>query len=107
MNLSQNPTQAELRALFAAADDEAGHHILWVDTDGQVHLTLLDETTVLTEFTKAYPTTRLRFEAFCVGNSSVGPDAANDVEHINRYYNWLIEAWQSAAGARHGEIFVD
>lgn len=107
MNLNQSPTKEQLRALLAAADDEAGHHILWVDTSGHVNLTLLDDSIVLPDFAQAYPTVRLRFEAFCIGNDYVGKEAANDDQHVNRYYNWLLEAWASAEGARPGEIFVD
>jgi hypothetical protein len=92
---------------LAAADDEAGHHILWVDTGGQVNLTLLDDSVVLTEFSNAYPNVRLRFEALCVGNGYVGPEAVDDDAHVNRYFGWLCKAWENAAGARPGEIFVD
>jgi hypothetical protein len=106
MNLNQTPTEHQLHALLAAADDGVDHHILWVDASGQVNLTWLDDSVVLTEFSKAYPHVPLRFEAFCVGNGYVGNEAAADA-HVNRYFGWLCEAWANAAGARPCEIFID
>jgi hypothetical protein len=107
MNLNNSPTKDQLRSLFAAADDEAGHHILWIDTSGQVHLTLLDDSVVLSEFSQAYPNVRVRFEAFCIGNGYVGDEAAHDDGHVDRYYAWLVQEWTKAAGARPGELFAD
>jgi predicted phage gp36 major capsid-like protein len=37
MNLSENPTKEELKALIARSDDNEGDHILWVDRDGDVY----------------------------------------------------------------------
>ena len=107
MNLNETPTRDQLRALLADADDEAGHHILWVDTNGKVNLTLLDDLVVLTKFSTAYPSVRLRFEAYCAGNGYVGLEAANDDEHVDLCFSRLCAAWQNADGARPGEIFVD
>lgn len=107
MNLNNAPTKEQLCSLLAAADDETGHHILWIDTEGQVHLTLLDDSVSLTEFASAYPTVRVRFEAFCAGNGYVGVDAAEDDEHVSRYFHYLQQEWEGAAGAPPGEIFAD
>jgi len=107
MNLNNAPTKEQLSSLLAAADDEAGHHILWVDTGGEVHLTLLDDSVSLTEFSSAYPTVRIRFEAFCAGNGYVGADAAEDEAHVSRYFHWLQQEWAGAADAPPGEIFSD
>jgi hypothetical protein len=41
MNLNSNPTIADQCALFAAANDSAGHHVLWVDNLGEVHLSCI------------------------------------------------------------------
>lgn len=41
MNLNKNPTVRQLKDLFRVADDEAGHHILWVNKEGDVRVTLL------------------------------------------------------------------
>ena len=107
MNLNQTPTKEQLRSLLAEADDNAGHHVLWVDTSGEVHVSQLGQEGSLTEFSKTHPTVRVRFEAWIRGNGYVGPDAASDDAHVTRYFNWLKEAWASADGARPGEIFVD
>lgn len=107
MNLTSNPTKQQLSALLAQADDEAGHHVLWIDTAGEVHLTLLDDSISLPDFATAHPTVRVRFETFCAGNSYVGPEAAKDDEHVKRYFNWLLSEWTAAKDKRPGEIFAD
>lgn len=107
MNLTRNPTKQQLSDLLAHADDEAGHHVLWIDTAGEVHLTLLDASISLPDFAAAHPSVRVRFETFCVGNSYVGTDAAKDDEHVTRYFNWLLSEWTAAAGQRPGELFAD
>jgi hypothetical protein len=93
MNLNNNPTKDQLKALFHAADDEAGHHIMWIDAAGDVRVTLLPEDMSPVHWEDNYPTTRFRFETFCAGNGYVGPDAANDEEHVTRYFNWLKRTW--------------
>jgi hypothetical protein len=107
MNLNNAPTKSQLSALLAGADDDAGHHILWIDTAGQVRLTLIDDSVLLTEFAAVYPTVRVRFEAFCVDNGCVGTEAADDEEHVSRYLDWLQQEWAMAADAGPGEIFAD
>lgn len=107
MNLNQNPTKDQFKALLSAADDEAGHHVLWVENSGEVHVSLIPPGTMLPEFSKTYPTVRLRFETFCQGNGYVGPEAAEDDGHVARYFGWLLDEWRDAQNARPGEIFVD
>jgi hypothetical protein len=41
MNLNDNPTLEQFRALLRLHDDLAGHHVLWVRKDGEVMLTCL------------------------------------------------------------------
>lgn len=106
MNLNQNPTKEQLKDLFRVADDEAGHHILWVDVDGKVHVTLLPETVTPSGWEDAFPTTRFRFETFCVGNGYVGPDAADDDDHVNMFYHWLVKTWAGRGQGNKAE-FVD
>jgi hypothetical protein len=43
MNLNSNPTKAQLQKLIKSCDDNEGAHILWVDRQGEVFITLLDE----------------------------------------------------------------
>lgn len=107
MNLNQKPTKAQFCALIAAADDEAGHHVLWVDHDGQVNLTLIEDSVVLSQFSKTHPSVRLRFEVFCEGNGYVGKDASEDDDHVDRYFARLNTDWENAKSARPGEIFAD
>jgi len=38
LNLEQQPTLKQLQEIFAAADDSAGHHMLWVDRLGEVQV---------------------------------------------------------------------
>ena len=107
MNLNKSPTKTQLELLIASADDNAGHHILWVDTVGNVNLTLLPDDITPVGFGEKTPNIRLRFETYCVGNDYVGVEASKDGEYINRLFRSLVTAWEGAANARPGEIFVD
>lgn len=106
MNLNNNPTKEQLQDLLRAADDGAGHHILWVDNVGEVRVTLLPTNVTPSSWERAFPTTRLRFETFCEGNGYVGPDAADDEDHVRMYFNWILKAW-AEGGAINRAQFVD
>lgn len=93
MNLLEKPTQQELQELFAEANDDNGHHILWVDVAGKVRLSLLPEDEHPNGFQEQDPSMVLRYETFGQSNGYVGPDAAEDEEHIGSLYRSLIKEW--------------
>lgn len=107
MNLNQNPCLNDLRALLACANDDAGHHVLWVDTGGQVHVTVLDVTIDLPRFAISLPNVRLRFETYCVGHGYVGQEAAADREFVEDLFRQLELEWSKASSLVGGEIFID
>lgn len=93
MNLNSSPTLAQMQALTSQADDEAGDHILWVDLDGDVHLSLLPEDLGPIGFESQQPTMRLRYETCGQGNGYVGSEAARDVALMNRQLKSLEKEW--------------
>ncbi|MGU7780669.1 hypothetical protein [Burkholderia sp. PU8-34] len=97
MNLNNSPSIEELRAVFAAADDELGHHVLWVDTSGQVHLSALPEELGPVGFEKSQPTMRMRYETFQGGNGYVGAEAAADDRFMKEIFVALLKYW----GGKH------
>ena len=86
MNINNSPSIAELKALISCADDEAGHHVLWVDALGEVHLTTLPADMTPVGFEASQPSMRARFGTFDQGNDYVGPGAAADEAWMNSLY---------------------
>lgn len=93
MNLNNNPTLAQLQALTHQADDQAGHHILWVDQQGDVRLSLLPEELSPNGFEDSQPSMRLRYETSVQGNGYVGPEAAADIQVMTRLVKSLVKEW--------------
>lgn len=94
MNLNSNPTLDQIKALVAACDDDAGHHCMWVGSDGEVHIDLAPDGPLALE--EATPSMKLRFETFCEGNGYVGVAAAADDQHVRSLFNALVHQWPSA-----------
>ncbi|MEB2498545.1 hypothetical protein [Burkholderia cenocepacia] len=97
MSLNNSPSIEELRAVFAAADDDQGHHMLWVDTSGQVHLSVLPEELGPIGFEQSQPTMRMRYETFQQGNGYVGAEAAADDGFMGDVLAALVKYW----GGKH------
>ena len=96
MNLTQAPTAKQLQALVARANDDAGHHILWVDKAGEVHLTLLPKGLMPAGWEERNKDNiHFRLESFACGNRMVGPVAATDLQHIDRLYRELLRNWDN------------
>lgn len=74
MNLNIAPTLDDLRNLFAQAKDNEGHHILWVDKDGEVHLSILDGLSPAC-FEQQTPSMKMRYETLTTGYDNVGEKA--------------------------------
>jgi hypothetical protein len=104
MNLNASPSKAQLRQLLARQDDRAGHHVLWVDTKGDVHLSLVPAGLSATEFEQACPGMCLRYETFQKGNEYVGPAAAADEEWVSHLFESLLQEW--AGRSRDGVEYV-
>lgn len=72
MNMNKNPTVEELRALVRACDDLASHHVLWVEKNGDVHLSEVPKDRTPVGFQEDLPDMQLRYETFEAGNDYVG-----------------------------------
>jgi len=96
MNLNQNPSVDQLKQLFASVDDEAGHHILWVDLSGNVHLSIIPEGLSPVGFQEELKTSNaMKFclDTFPRGSEDVGVDASKSDEHMDRIFGRVMKAW--------------
>jgi hypothetical protein len=97
MNMNNRPTIKQLRELIAAADDEADHHILWVDNHGEVSLTRLEGQVPAHWAASNESIVRFRYETLARGNSYVGPAAALKNTYIRELLADLVRDWRSGA----------
>lgn len=93
MNMNHSPTVDELTRLFAAADDKAGHHCLWIDRSGEVHLSVIPEELTPVGFEDQTPSMQVRFETYGSGLGYVGPVASEDCAFIGDTFGRLVQAW--------------
>lgn len=94
MNLSDNPTKEQLKALIAHVDDNEGHHILWVNRDGDVNLTLLREDLTPVRFDQTNGAKmKFRLEVLAAGMGYTGPGAAEDEKWMTQVWNRLNSLW--------------
>lgn len=99
MNLNNNPTLQQLSALHQVCNDDAAHHILWVDSTGEVRVTPLPDDINPAGFEDRFPTCVLRYETCQAGNGYVGPVAAADTKHMQRMLNSLVKEWEVQGGS--------
>jgi hypothetical protein len=92
MNI-QNPDIDALRKLIADADDTAGHHIVWLDLDGNVHVSLLVDEFPIEWEKRNENRYKFRLESFAQGNGYVGPEAAKDERHLKAMMAQLKHGW--------------
>ena len=94
MNLGRNPTEEEMGELLASVDDRAGHHVLWVAKNGDVHVTLLPEDVAPGEWASRNTNLHFRFETYVRGNGYVGREASLDVHYVRRTLSALRRGWE-------------
>lgn len=95
INLNNDPTVDQLQSLFLESNDDAGSHILWVNQDGDVLLSLLPEDLSPNCFQDSQPSLRLRYETFVQGNGYVGPGAAADINVMTQIFESLTKEWEN------------
>jgi hypothetical protein len=106
MNMEKDPRVNDLRELIREGNDRAGHHVLWVAKNGDVHVSMVPENQSPVGFQNEQPDMQLRLETFEAGNDYVGPNAANDAEWMNELFEALTREWAKAKGK--GEVqYVD
>jgi hypothetical protein len=97
MNLDNSPTEEQLRQLLAQCNDRASHHVLWVEKNGEVHVSAVSELSP-GGFQQAQPGMQLRYETFEKGNEYVGVLAATDQEWVSQLFESLVKEWTRAKG---------
>lgn len=103
MNLNQNPSTADLAALLMRCDDESGHHIMWVDFDGNVYVSQVPEHLSPVGFIGTLgKQVKFRYETLVRGNGYVGPKAAADQAYLERELEYLKRDW-----AENSTGFID
>jgi len=95
MNMNNNPTVEDLRALIYACDDSSGHHILWVDRFGEVRFALITNETPAKWVTRMEDKILFRYESYAVNNDYVGKNAASDDKHVFSLFKELLGDWEA------------
>lgn len=93
MNLNNNPTKEELKDLFAQCDDKAGHHILWVNNNGDVKIDLLVNILPAKWAKDHEDIYKFRLETWIAGNSYTGKSASQNTHWIDRIYKSITQHW--------------
>jgi len=98
MNMTQDPTTADLADVLMRCNDNSGHHILWVDFNGNVHVSQVpDNLTPLGWAESMAGKVKFRYEAFNRGNEYVGSKAANDQTYLEELLKDLKRDWANNA----------
>lgn len=105
MNVLKNPTVDQLRPLIAACDHNEGDHVIWADTQGDVHVTRLARGQDPTSFRRAQNDLVVQLETADQGNGWVGPDAASDDELMGRYLVALVKHWNPRVRNEYVDCF--
>jgi hypothetical protein len=92
MNLDNNPTPDQLRALLRPCDDRAGRHIAWVAHDGDVSIEPVPGGDV-PAFLRSRPDLKMWLRVFEPGNDYVGPVAADDDGWVEDVFLALTREW--------------
>ena len=98
MNMNSNPTIDQLQQIFTACNDKAGHHVLWIERNGEVHLDQLPEALGPVGFEESKFEMQCRFETYSQGAGYVGAEAAKDKDFIESVYDELVRVWPRVKG---------
>lgn len=93
-SLAEEPSVAALRKMIAGLDDQAGHHIVWVDPRGGVHATCLPPGEAPARWMRANSDRVLLMETYSMGSGYVGPEAAEDAQWMGQLYEGLLTRWE-------------
>lgn len=98
MNMKSGISIEKAKEIFMACDDNAGHHILWIDKNGEVHLDRVPEELSPIGFQESKISMQCRFETYTCGCGYVGPEAAKDDKYMENICNSLEAAWTKYKG---------
>ncbi len=97
MNMNQSPNLDALRRLVIQCDDQAGHHLLWIDRSGQVTITRLSSGDTPALWLREHQgQVAVRLESFQRGGGYVGPKAGADEAYLKGLLAEIQEAWDAA-----------
>lgn len=93
MNLAQprRATARDLARLLAGYYDQEQNHILWVDSEGEVHITPVGNDWRLPPVNSR--AARWQLQPFMRGQGCVGRAAAVDTEYVERLAEILRQLW--------------
>jgi hypothetical protein len=95
LNLKKGFSKRGLKLLLSSVDDIEGHHVMWVDYAGNVHLTLLpDDLTPAGWEEKTEGKVQFRYATFNRGNGYAGYDAAKNDKYVDELYKDLTNDWK-------------
>jgi hypothetical protein len=94
MNMKDTPTAVQLTELLGNADDQAGHHILWVSKGGQVNLDQLPSDLTPGGWAEQNRDLQFRFETYQLGNDYVGKAAATDPAYVDKLLRQMLRHWE-------------
>lgn len=98
LNLAASPSLADFQRLVAAQDDERGHHILWVDREGWIHLDILPDKMAPVQYEEEIDCDmQFRYETFVEGCGNVGRTAAKDSRRMAQILESLKHNWNQGA----------
>jgi hypothetical protein len=95
VNLNDNPSLDELKEMFASCNDDAGHHVLWVDKSGEVNLSVIPKDLTQAAFQEETTQMQIRYEAFIQGSKYVGISASKDQSFMEKIYDNIRKNWAS------------
>jgi hypothetical protein len=95
VNLNENPSLDELKEMFASCNDDAGHHVLWIDKFGEVNLSVIPKDLTPAAFQKETTQMQIRNEAFIQGSKYVGISASKDQGFMEKIYDNIRKNWAS------------
>jgi len=104
MNLNSNNKDIlhdELKILLAQYDDEDGDYCIWIDTQGDVHITEIPDGELDRDsWFNMLPRFKVRMETTEKGKGWVGNKAVTDETYIEKLLEDLLETW------RNGDVVV-
>jgi len=95
LNLNQGFSQEDLALLLSLYDDNAGNHMIWVDTDGNVEIAVLTDLTATEMEEVLEGRMKFHYETLPSGNRYVGIEAADDEKYLSDLHNKLFNDWKS------------
>lgn len=100
MNIT-SPSIAELKKLVASIDDNAGHHVMWIDLTGEVSIARLNNQTPAEWSVQHDGKFKTRLETMERGNNYLGPEAAEDDNWMEDLMGQLKTAWAEPGNSNY------